>query len=504
MPYGADPIASGAPAAGGYGKDRPAAAPQQQREEPPSALGSFFRSLVHGAGQTALGAAQLALGRRGAQPAARAPGEAAAIQGAGQLAGQREQAFQASPDVKQHPIWSGAGKIAGEALPTLALGGAPARSALGMIGQGAARGAVGGAMTPATGPPQDYWSEKAKQMAIGGAAGAALPAAGSAIAPRLLNPQLQNVQGIQRAFRPLYNFVMGGEDRTVNGFDRTIARQVLDPIGRDVPRNISGHGLLKHVEDKIGESYDAVLPNIALPRAALAPPSPEFRRYVDTMSTDHQQRLGKLLKNYVFDRFPTSGQPMDGPTFKRVQSELSQRAYSWLGTNDNELGRATYMALNWLNEAVERANPAMAPHLSRTNEAFRMFARMREAASRPTAEGKFTATDLLRSIGKSSDNFWKGDEPLQRYAEVGRRALGEGRESPLQLLHLFTRHGAVAEAGRSMIAPAGRGMKALGEAGAPAVGRTAAEMKQKSYDANRRGDLREVRDLARKRASAEE
>ena len=533
------PIGQPAPAAGAapppsrQAASAPPPSSAAEKEQPGGRMAALWQGLLRGVGTAVYGAGQIGQHLPGLPdlPGARAGAQRVA-EGAAKEEQGAESAYQGSSTRQAHPGWAGAGRIVGEVAPAMLLGpGVGAgRSALGLIGRSALSGALGGATAPVA-AGTDYWSEKMKQMEIGGAAGAALPAVGSALAPRLLNPALAGVQGIQRAFRPLYNFVMGAEERTVNGFDRTIARQVLDPIGRDVPRGVSGHALLRHVEDRMSDAYDEVLPHISLPRAALAAPNAEFRRYVDTMSTDHQQRLGRMLSNYVMDRFPANGQPMDGRTFKRVQSELSQRAYSWLGTNDNELGRATYMALNWLNEAIERANPASAAQLSRTNEAFRMFARMREAASRPTAEGKFTPTDLLKTISQQSDAAWRGDQPLQRYAQIARRALGEkDRSSPMELLRMMHPGAALFEATRHSfpgavrggVGTVGRGMKALGEPLAPGVGRTEVERRKQPsmefrlkaaqkvgsiqtdlYNAKRRGDMADVAEKMKDLAAAQ-
>jgi len=496
MPYGADPIT---PA--GYGRDptqKPAASPQQ--DETGSSLGAFFRGVLHGVESTGTGIAQFA---SHISPPAMLPGAAAGQQklqsGLDQSIAQREQAFQAAPQTRAHPVASGLGTLTGEigstalmpggGLPSVlartgarALGiagrlpaaAAPLATVPGRIAQGAALGAAGAATAPVAGG--DYWTEKKRQLELGGGIGAALPGVGGTLAPRLPSPQV-----VGKAFPWLMNFITGAEERTVAGFDRTIGRQVLDPIGGGVPRNLSGHALLNHVQDQIGDAYDKVLPTLNLPRTmALGPVDPDFRRFVATMSTDHQDQFSRILKNYVVDRFGTN-RVMDGNTFKRVQSELGRRAWGWLGTNNDELGKATYMLLNHLNEALQRANPGQAQELGKVNESFRLYARMREAAARPGKEGAFSAMDLLNALGKGEakpGSFAAGDEPLQRYAEVGRRALGErvpgsGPALPAELLHIFTRHGAAAELARGTIPPIGRALKTPG-LGAPA-GREAAE-----------------------------
>ena len=75
------------------------------------------------------------------------------------------------------------------------------------------------------------------------------------------------------------------------------------------------------------------------------------------------------------------------------------------------------------------------------------------ATRRATSEAECITTDMLNAIRKgagSDDSFAKGKEALQRYAEAARHALGEGRTSPWQLMHLLIKQGAPAELIRSL------------------------------------------------------
>lgn len=76
-----------------------------------------------------------------------------------------------------HPFVTGAGNIAGQIVgtaPTMAIG--PAYAGLGLGGRvalGAAQGAAGAGMLPAS--DQDFWSNKAQQVGLGGLLGGATP-----------------------------------------------------------------------------------------------------------------------------------------------------------------------------------------------------------------------------------------------------------------------------------------------------------------------------------------
>ncbi|MCA8026409.1 hypothetical protein [Burkholderia cepacia] len=82
-----------------------------------------------------------------------------------------------------HPIATGAGNVAGQIVgtaPTLAIG--PEYAGLGLAGRlglGAAQGAAGAAAMPVEDPNSNYWTQKASQVGVGGALGAAAPLIGA-------------------------------------------------------------------------------------------------------------------------------------------------------------------------------------------------------------------------------------------------------------------------------------------------------------------------------------
>lgn len=464
---------------GGFKRQQPPA----PREEPPSAIGSFFRSLVYGGMQTMLGAEQLGFGLAGDTKTRDALGKKSA---------ELQQQFRRSPEMTRHGTAAGMGEFAGAALPFAGLGavGRPA-SALGSVLGGAARGAAGAATAPVQ--SSDYWTEKEKQLAIGGAVGAALPTIGGMMATRLpsqQNPMLY-AEGLKRAFRPLFNFVMGSEERTVDGFDRTVARQALDPIGADVPKNLKGHALLRHVEDKISDAYDQVVPQMSFPLKMYRPPPQDLQKFVGQMSQDHQRRLNRVLQDEFWGRFDPKTLSMTGTTFQDMTSQLGGRAYQWAGSvHDKELGEAVLRHIEHWRNLFMLANPREYPAYAKANEANKMFARLR-GASDATDAGRFTPTALIREVEKQRHDAWRGNDALLRYAQVGQGAV-EHKLTGQQLLHLATRHGAIAEAVRGTVPPIGRAIKKAAPYAASPAGREAAE----AYEANRRGDLAKVQRLA--------
>lgn|SRR5215472_480255 len=431
---------------------------QPQPQKQPSSMDAVWQGLLRGGRDLLEGGAQIGA-RMGADEGGAAFASPAELAQRPQQIQQAmrgsEAAFQADPSVRAHPMLAGAGRIGGNvagtlplaAVPGLGAAGVGARSVAGMIGRGAALGATGAAMQPAT--SGDYWGEKAKQVGFGMAAGGALPAAGSALAPRLLSSAVGNAmsdpRGIQRAFRPLWNFVSGAEERTNAGFDRTIARQVLDPIGGDVPRNLSGHRLDNYVEDRLSDAYDRVLPKLSISREGV----------INAASEDTQDMVAKLdpVMGAKFERTMktdlikplTDHEIIPGEVYKKIERKLGYEGARYAGSADpthQEYGHAVLHTLSDIKEALATENPQFAPELRRANEAWRMWTRMRSAASGATKGGEFTPDDLLRSIRRQEGEsaFVRGDAALQGYSRAASEMMSR-KITPAAALDVFSRHG---------------------------------------------------------------
>ncbi|CAJ0899830.1 hypothetical protein R6138_04378 [Ralstonia thomasii] len=151
-----------------------------QPDDSPGSIASFGANAGKGFGKTVLGAQQLI-------------GEGLKKVGVDQIGGwlvndavqgAKNLDAQAAPYSAAHPIAGVAGEITGAVANPLnrlvPMGGA-GNSLINLMGRAAAQGAISGAFTPVD-DGTSYWSDKAKQMAIGGAIGGATPVAVSGIA----------------------------------------------------------------------------------------------------------------------------------------------------------------------------------------------------------------------------------------------------------------------------------------------------------------------------------
>ena len=394
---------------------------------------------------------------------------------------------------------------AGATLPARIAAGAPAAArAVGAtlptrLGLGALRGGAAGAMgaepQPGTGGGS-YFAEKAKQLGIGMAVGGAIPAAGAALAPAMPNVS-QFAANVGKAFPSLRNFLFGAEERTVDGFNRSVARQVLEPIGGDVPRKMkAGHDLVDHTYQQLDRAYDEIKPSLSLNQnmgaGAWRTYQPELDRIKGELASgDWQNAFDKFIENRITNRFDKNG-IMDGDAFKVAEHDLTKRINTLHGTNNAELGEALSEVRDLFRDALLKQNPAQAPQLGRINDAYSMFYRMSRAASGKSAEGKFTPSDLQGAIRQQEKNphayargkamaggpaLPDGRSTLQAYATLGDKLLKGARVGPMDLVHAFHPSGMIPAAAKAVVrggGVVGRGIKGSAPVTSPLAGRAAA------------------------------
>jgi hypothetical protein len=421
--------------------------------EQPGIATSLWQGLLHGLGNPAAAMRQLG---------SRAPGAPAVTgedpQAADAAIRQRDQDYRGpyapgpgkplSP-ARANPTAAGIGEFLGEAAMTIPLAlGASRGGAAARVGIGAATGGAAGALNPVT-SERDFWTEKAAQTGLGAAVGGALGGAGAALSPRLgvdatemarrginLTPGMRTeMQGAERklqAFPILRGYLEGKVGRSVDDFNRAAIRQALEPTGLIMSRSVpAGHDMIKYMDKTISSAYDRVLPQLApVDRAtvdAAIKGNPELQKLMTEMAPDDLRRLISKIDNRILGRFDPQTGTMDGPLFKKVDSDLGEQANSFRKT---EIGDGLRIASEILYDAVATANPALAPVLKNVDTAYAMSMRLKDAAARrANSGGKFTPEDMLEAI-KNQDHsrlhaeFAKGDSLMQEFAELGDRVMG--------------------------------------------------------------------------------
>ena len=325
-------------------------------------------------------------------------------------------------------------RIAGNAVGTapLAMAVPAAGSMIGAVGTGAAIGAGLGATAPVPGvteaKPYEYQSgENAVIGGVGGAAGGAVGhVLGGLIAPRIapnvrtlsdkgveLTPG-QIVGGTARTIEDGARSIPGvgypiarAQERAIESFNRSVANEVLQPVGETVARTAPvGRQLVQSVDDIIGTKY-----NSALSRVSPFAPDGQFMNDVQTiartkfLTPESQAQFINILKNDIDPRI--GNQPITGKVLQEVTSVLKEHARSFgrsANRADHEVAAALKSLTGSLDDLVMRTNPTVAPDIAAANAAWARLVRMRTAAGGVGAkEGVFSGPQFAAAV-RAGDN----------------------------------------------------------------------------------------------------
>jgi hypothetical protein len=289
----------------------------------------------------------------------------------------------------------------------------------------------------------------------------------------------------------LGHFIQNARGRSIEGFNRAVADQALEPIGQALDRRTAaGHDTITEVGDKLSAAYDRVLPNLLftpdhgfasdlanIQRSAQAMPAQYVRLFNRTLNDrlqpgrwTQQQLLPPNIPNpnNVPALPPQTTWHLQGDAYKSIESELTHLAGKYGSSSDagqQLLGDRLGDVVKAMRANLERSNPTFSDELGRINQGWAMYARMRGAATnRRGSEGVFTPGDLLTAIKRGDKSvqkgsFARGDALMQDFAEAGQRVL------PSKVPDSGT-------AGRSLFSAAGLGYlspKALAGVGAASV-----------------------------------
>lgn len=461
-------------------------APQVQQGPQPGMLASLGAGLGHGFGETVLGAQQLLgrglqkLGGMGQSPnltsvvTGQQPQNL--IQRAGSwLSNDADQGIaklnqQFAPYQAANPITAGAGNIGGMVGATAPLAAfAPEMAGTGLMGRaatGAALGAANGLVSPVENVQQtpggdDFWSQKAKQMAIGAGVGAAavpitagigaavkgisdpirqqLADAGVTMTPgQLLGGGWQALENKMTSLPIIGDVIKGGQQRAVQDFNRATYNEVLAPLGQTYSGAVGQEGI-DAVRKTVSNAYKNALGNMTF-RAT----DPQFQTDITNLAgmaqglpAAQQKTFMNTLQTQVFGKLGPQGM-MDGPTLQGAQSELGRiaRGYSGDASFDNrQLGAAIGEIKNAIDASLPRYNAADAvAQKNAADAAYANFVRLRGAAGSQGAMnngGIFSPAQLQSAVRGADKSVGKGASAtgnalMQDWSQNAMGVLGKG------------------------------------------------------------------------------
>ena len=331
-----------------------------------------------------------------------------------------------------------------------------AATTAGRVMAGAGMGAVSGGLMPTAGDSADRLSA----MGVGGVGGAAVPAItagfGRVISPAASrNPQLDLLKA--EGIRPTVGQALGGvankaeekaislpfvgdaiasaRQRAAADMNQAVANRALAPIGEKAPATMAGRDLVGHVQSKLSDAYNTLLPKLTVKA------DPVFAQEVQSLQgmvangsidPNAAKTFQRILQNDVLGKF--RGQAaLTGQTMKAVESDLGQKIAQFGGSTDADarlVADALREVQSSLRSLVQRNNPAYAEELRAINSGWANFKRLERAASYVGAEdGAFSAAQLqsaVKALDRSKDKgkFARGDAFMQDLSDAGKSILG--------------------------------------------------------------------------------
>lgn len=345
----------------------------------------------------------------------------------------------------------------------LAVGSAAAQATMGMralprLAASVPVGGVYGALQPVLEPGQDFAEQKLSQAAMGAALGP-LADVGARAVSRIVQPQTGQAQramlseGVEltpgqvlggigkRAEEKLVSWpffgdaIRSAQGRSIESFNRAVGNRALGPIGKQIPKDMKpGREMVAHIRKTLGDEYDALLPTLQFkPDQKFAH---DVRQVVGmTRSQAFPEKQSRQFEGIIRDKLLSKMTPqgnMNGPSFKQAEEGLKKEAQSYLQSPDpdqRKLGEAIGEVLASLRSGLSRSNPQQAERLSKINQGYAAYARIRRAASSTGAQdGVFTPAQLQsavkasdKSVGKGS--FARGDAFMQDFSDSAKSAI---------------------------------------------------------------------------------
>lgn len=299
---------------------------------------------------------------------------------------------------------------------------------------------------------ENFGKEKAIQGAIGAALQGATKAASRVVSPKskpdvellmregvtptpgqIMGGGLARTEEKARSIPALGDVITSGQRRAVEEFNQAAYARALNPIGEKVTAPV-GREAVEQVADKLGAAYNKVLPTLQFKAdQQFSAELGNIQQMATGLAEPQIRQFDNIIRNDLVRHMTPQGN-MSGESLKKVETALTQKAKNYLGSSvasERELGAALQATLDIVRDTLVRSNPAKAEQLSKINEGWANYARIRQASSMVGAEnGIFTPNQLqstVRALDKSvgKGDFAKGKALMQDLSEAGKNVISQ-------------------------------------------------------------------------------
>ena len=231
------------------------------------------------------------------------------------------------------------------------------------------------------------------------------------------------------------DFIKNAQLRAVEDLNKAAFNRALKPIGKELPKDITGREAVQFADDALGNAYQKLLPKMTVKAdKTFSTELSNLKQAVDSGAINQTTKdfFNKWIDNNVTNKFQGQG-AITGETLKGIQENFRVKINELsLSTINDErvIAGALKEAQDQFRQLVTRSNPNYAKELNAINTGYANFKRVQNAAGKLGAEeGIFSPAQLqnaVRAMDKSKDKarFAEGKALMQDLSESGKTVLG--------------------------------------------------------------------------------
>jgi len=231
------------------------------------------------------------------------------------------------------------------------------------------------------------------------------------------------------------DFIKNAQLRAVEDLNKAAFNRALKPIGKELPKDITGREAVQFADDALGNAYQKLLPKMTVQAdTTFTTGLSNLKQAVDSGAINQTTKdfFNKWIDNNVNNKFQGQG-AITGETLKGIQENFRVKINELSASTLNDervIAGALKQAQDEFRQLVTRSNPNYAKELNAINTGYANFKRVQNAASKLGAEeGIFSPAQLqnaVRAMDKSKDKarFAEGKALMQDLSESGKTVLG--------------------------------------------------------------------------------
>ncbi len=224
--------------------------------------------------------------------------------------------------------------------------------------------------------------------------------------------------------------IKGAQRRAMERFGAASFNEALEPIGKKIPKNLTGREAYEAAEAQISKAYDDVIKDIDLPagQSFVQSVSGAVGKYAGDLPKKEADQLAKIINRELTNRIKNGR--LSKQDFKDAQSAIRGQAYTFSTSTDayqKQLGDSLNDVAGELFEVLAKESPDLATQLKKVDTAYSRFVPLQKATAKAD-EGIFTPAKLRQEIRaggrRTPAAMARGELPMQQLAEVGQDVLG--------------------------------------------------------------------------------